>query len=92
LLHQKEAARSAIYTDIILLGIGITSIFGTSLALAEYGRTMATDADLGSYDVTRTPFIDWFAALPTDVILVGASILSLLLVVLYAYYRKQQTL
>jgi len=26
------------------------------------------------------------------VILVGASILSLLLVVLYAYYRKQQTL
>lgn len=92
LLHQKEAARSAIYTDIILLGIGITSIFGTSLALAEYGRTMATDADLGSYDVTSAHFIDWFAALPTDVILVGASILSLLLVVLYAYYRKQQTL
>jgi hypothetical protein len=92
LLHQKEAARSAIYTDVILLGIGITSIFGTSLALAEYGRTMATDADLGSYDVNRTNFIDWFAALPTDVILVGASTLSLLLVVLYAYYRKQQTL
>jgi len=92
LLHQKEAARSAIYTDIILLGIGITSIFGTSLALAEYGRTMATDADLGSYDVTSANFIDWFAALPTDVILVGSSILSLLLVVLYAYYRKQQTL
>lgn len=92
LLHQKEAARSAIYTDIILLGIGITSIFGTSLALAEYGRTMATDADLGSYDVTSANFIDWFAALPTDVILVGATILSLLLVVLYAYYRKQQTL
>ena len=92
LLHQKEAARSAIYTDVILLGIGITSIFGTSLALAEYGRTMATDADLGSYDVNSANFIDWFAALPTDVILVGSSILSLLLVVLYAYYRKRQTL
>lgn len=91
LLHRKEAARSAIYTDVILLGIGITSIFGTSLALAEYGRTMANDADLGSYDVNSANFIEGFAALPTDVILVGAFVLSLLLGVLYAHYRKRQT-
>ena len=89
-LHQQAAAKSAIYTDMILLGIGVTSIFGTFIALAEYGRTMANDVNLASYDVNSTNIVDWFSAQPTDVILVVSSILSLLLVVLYFYYRQLQ--
>jgi hypothetical protein len=90
LLHQEEVAKSAVYTDLILLGIGVTSIFGIFLSLAEYGRTMANDVDLASYDVNSTNIVDWFARQPTDVILVISSVLSLLLVVLYFYYRKVQ--
>lgn len=89
-LHQQEAAKSAIYTDMILLGIGVTAIFGTFIALAEYGRTMANDVNLASYDVNSPNFVDWFAAQPTDVILVVSSFLSLTLVVIYFYYRKTQ--
>ena len=89
-LHQQEAAKSAIYTDMILLGIGVTAIFGTFIALAEYGRTMANDVNLASYDVNSPNFVDWFATQPTDVILVVSSLLSLLLVVIYFYYRKIQ--
>ena len=91
LLHQKEISKSAFYTDAILLGIGVTSIFGTALALADYGRTMATDADLASYDVNSWNFIDRFAALPTDIVLAMSFFLSLLLVVLFSYFRKRQT-
>ena len=90
ILHQQEAAKSAVYTDMILLGIGVTSIFGTFIALAEYGRNMANDVNLASYDVNSTNIVDWFARQPTDVILVVSSVLSLLLVVLYFYYRQLQ--
>jgi len=92
LLHQQEAARSAVYTDMILLGIGITSIFSTLLALAEFGRTMANDANLASYDATSTNLVERFASQPTDAILILACIVSLLLVGLYFYYRRRQTL
>lgn len=91
LLHQQEAAKSSVYTDMILLGITIIAIVDIALALVAYGRTMASDADLASYDVARSNFIDRFAALPTDVILIASSLVSLLLIVLYFYYRKQQT-
>lgn len=89
-LHQRDAAQSAFYTDMILLGIGVTSVFATFLALAEYGRTMANDVDLASYDVNSFNLVDWFATQPTDVILVVSGFISLLLVILYFYYRKIQ--
>jgi hypothetical protein len=89
-LHAEEAARSSVYTDAILLGIGLTTIVSTLLALAEYGRTMANDVNLASYDVKSPNVIDLIAAQPTDVILVLSTALSVLLVIVYIYYRKVQ--
>jgi hypothetical protein len=90
LLLQQEAARSAIFTDMILLGIGITGIFSTFLGLAEFGRTMATDVELASYDVNSPNLIAWLAVQPTDVILVLSLVLSAVLAILYLFFRQQQ--
>ncbi len=90
LLLQQEAARSAIFTDMILLGIGITGIFSTFLGLADFGRTMATDVELASYDVNSPNLIAWLAVQPTDVILVLSLVLSAVLAILYLFFRQQQ--
>ncbi len=90
-LHEQVAEKSAFYTDGILMAIGITAIFSTVLAFVEYGRTMANDADLASYDLTsRWKVIDLIAAQPTDVILVISGLISLILVIVYFYFRGQQ--
>lgn len=91
LLMQQEAAKSAIFTDMILLSIGITGIFSTFLGLAEFGRTMATDVELASYDLNSANLIEWLAAQPTDVILVLSLILSMVLAILYLFFRQRQT-
>jgi type II secretory pathway component PulM len=91
LLMQQEAAKSALFTDMILLGIGITGIFSTFLALAEFGRTMATDVNLASYDINSLNIIEWLAVQPTDVILVISLILSSLLAIVYLFFRQRQT-
>ena len=38
---ERRAARSRLLTDLLLLGIGLTSIVGTALALASFGRSTA---------------------------------------------------
>lgn len=87
-LGAKQAARSALFTDLILLGIGITSVLGTAVALAEFGRVMASDPNLSAYDVTRDDVTGWFAAQPADAILLASGAVSLVLVIVYLYFRR----
>lgn len=87
-LGAKQAARSALFTDLILLGIGITSVFGTAVALADFGRTMASDPDLSAYDVARGQVTEWFAAQPADAILVASGAVSILLIGVFLYFRR----
>lgn len=87
-LSAKRAARSGLVTDLILLGIGITSIAGTALAITEFGRTTASDPMSTGLDLGASGFTEWFASQPIDVVLLASAALSSVLVVLYLYFRR----
>jgi|GEM_PF-5804463 len=91
-LHTRATARSSVYTDLILLAIGVTSVFGILLTLLEYGRNLAHDVNLAVYERGSFNFVDWMAAHSTDGILLVATIVSGGLVGLYFYFKRQQLL
>ena len=91
-LHAGASARSSMYTDLILLSIGVTSVFGILLGLLDYGRTLAGDVSLAAYERGSFNFIDWIAAHSTDGILLVAAIVSTGLVGLYFHFKRQQLL
>ncbi|MEN8674518.1 hypothetical protein [Nocardioides sp.] len=90
-LSERRSARSAIFTDVILLGIGVTSILGTTLALTEFGRTMSVDPGMAGYDTGRNAVIRWIAAQPADLLLFAAAGVSLVLSVVYLYFRRNNS-
>jgi hypothetical protein len=87
-LAAGRTARSALFTDLILLGIGVTSIIGTALAVTDFGRTTATDPDMTAYDLGRSSIVNWIASQPADAILVASGAMSLLLVALFLFFRR----
>ena len=87
-LAARRTARSAMFTDLILLGIGVTSILGTALALTEFGRSIASDPASTVYDLGRSSIVEWVAAQPADAILLASGMTSVLMVVLYLFFRR----
>jgi hypothetical protein len=87
-LAARRTARSSLFTDLILLGIGVTSVLGTALALTEFGRTMASDPGLARYDLGRDQVTAWFASQPADAVLAVSGVVSATLVVLYLIFRR----
>jgi hypothetical protein len=91
LLHEQSASKSALYTDLILLGIGIFAIFEFFLNIVVYGRSMVTDVDLATYDVNSVNVVHWLSEQPTDVTLVLSAGLSVLVLAFYFYFRRRQS-
>jgi hypothetical protein len=91
-LAARRTARSALFTDLILLGIAVTSIIGTALAVTDFGRSMATNPDTTAYDLGRSSIVEWIASQPADAILVASGGLSLLLVALYLFFRRDRSI
>jgi hypothetical protein len=87
-LAELRTARASLFTDTILLGIGITSILGTTVALTEFGRTMAVDPGMAGYDTSQSTITSWIAAQPADLLLFAAVGISVLLAVVYTYFRR----
>lgn len=87
-LAARRNARSALFTDLILLGIGVTSILGTALAVSEFGRSASNSVDQSAYDLGRSSLIEWFAGQPADAILVTSGMISVLVVALYLFFRR----
>lgn len=87
-IAARRSARSAVFTDVILLGIGVTSILATALAVSEFGRTSRSDPDQSAYDLGRSSLIEWFASQPADAVLVVSGVVSALLVALYLFFRR----
>ncbi len=91
-LHSRAVERSSVYTDLILIAIGITGVFEVLLFLSMYGRTMSADADLAVYDRTSVFNIaNWIGASSTDVILFAGSVFSIGLVLLYVFFRMSRS-
>lgn len=91
-LHSQGIERSGVYTDLILMAIGVTGVFEALLALAMYGRTMSADPYLQVYDRT-SPFniAAWIGGSSTDVILLAGAFLSLGLVLVYVFVRLSRS-
>jgi hypothetical protein len=87
-LGARRAARSTMFTDIILLGIAMTSVLATALALTEFGRSVANDPDMAVYDFGRSSIIAWVASQPADAILVSSGVISALVVLVYLFFRR----
>ncbi|WP_433318470.1 hypothetical protein [Micromonospora chersina] len=90
-LAARRTARAAMFTDLILLGIAMTSVLGTALALTEFGRSIASDPEMAAYDLGRSGLVDWVAAQPADAIVVSSGVVSALLVTLYLFFRRDKS-
>ena len=74
-------------TDIILLGIGVTSILGTLVALTQYGRTLATDPSMAGYREDSSWITYGVSGQATDGIILVSFVLSSLLIALFTFFR-----
>ncbi|MEE6310275.1 hypothetical protein V1634_25900 [Plantactinospora veratri] len=90
-LAARRTARSAMFTDLILLGIAMTSILGTALAVTEFGRSIASDPEMAVYDLGRSSLVAWVASQPADAILVTSGVVSALLVIVYLFFRRDRS-
>jgi hypothetical protein len=90
-LAARRTARSAMFTDLILLGIGVTSVLGTALAVTDFGRSMASDPNMAVYDLGNSSIVEWIAAQPADAILIASGVVSVLLVLVYLFFRRDNS-
>jgi len=88
-LHARSAERSLVYTDFILLAIGITGIFELLFTLATFGRTSAVDPELSYYDRSTWNIANWIGENSTDALIFASGVLSVGLAGLYAYFRAR---
>lgn len=90
-LAAGRHARAGTVTDVILLGIGVTSVLATALAVTDFGRSVATDPEQAGFGSTSSGLTEWFASQPADAILVGSIVVSALLVVLFLAVRNSSS-
>lgn len=87
-LHQKAESRSGFYTDLLLLGIAVMSIFAFLFQVIEYGRNISNDADLALYESNTWNLVELISERPTDFILTLSLGLIIILIVLYSWFRR----
>lgn len=81
-------SRAGLVTDVILLGIAVTSIAGVALAISEFGRAAADSPGTATYDLGSSGFTQWLAMQPVDGILIASAAASSIVVALYIYFRR----
>lgn len=86
-LAARRTARSALFTDLILLGIAVTSILGTAVAVTQFGREIGSDPAMAVYDLGGSSIVEWVASQPADAILIASALASVVLVALYLFFR-----
>lgn len=84
-LHKKSVARSAFIIDVALIVIGFLSFVSLFLELSQYGRSLLETE--GRVDLLARLFSG-----STDLLLIIALSLILLLTVLYGFFRRKSLL
>lgn len=87
-IAEAQARRAAIWSDLILLGIAITSILGTALSVAAFGRTLGTESAMAGYDSGTSSVVEWLASQPADSILLVSLVVSAGIAIVYLFYRR----
>lgn len=88
-LAADRAARSAMFTDVILMTIGVTSVLATAIALVQFGRDASADAGQSAFDLGRGRITYWFSSQSIDTIVLVSALVSLVLVLVFVWKRRQ---
>jgi hypothetical protein len=91
-LHQKASAKSALYSDLLLLGIAVTSVVAFMFQVIEYGRTISHNADLAVYESNSFNVVKLVSERPTDFVVSLSLIIIILLFIGYYFFRRIQVL
>lgn len=88
-LAQDRASRSAMFTDIILMSIGVTSVLATAIALVQFGRDASQDPSQSIFDLGNGSITSWLSSQSMDAILIISLLLSIVLIVVFIWKRRQ---
>lgn len=88
-LEAERSAHSSLWTDIILRGLLFTTVLGTAVGLAEFGRARTSDPSRSVVDFGGSDIISWFAAQPADAILIISFLASAVLILVLIYLRAR---
>lgn len=88
-LAQDRASRSAMFTDIILMSIGVTSVLATAIALVQFGRDASQDPSQSIFDLGNGSITSWLSSQSMDAILIISMLLSIVLIVVFIWKRRQ---
>jgi hypothetical protein len=88
-IAQDRASRSAMFTDIILMSIGVTSVLATAIALVQFGRDASQDPSQSIFDLGNGSITSWVSSQSMDGILIISLLLSIVLIVVFIWKRRQ---
>lgn len=88
-LAEDRAARSSMFTDIILMSIGVTSVLATAIALVQFGRDAGQDSSQSVFDLGNGSITSWVSSQSMDAILIVSLILSMVLLIVFIWKRRQ---
>lgn len=88
-LAEDRAARSAMFTDIILMSIGVTSVLATAIALVQFGRDAGQDPSQSIFDLGGGSITSWLSSQSMDAILILSLLASIVLVAVFIWKRRQ---
>lgn len=88
-LQEERAARTGLFTDVILMSIGVTSLLATAIALVQFGRQARQDATQSSYDLGSGSITTWLSSQSMDAILLISCVASFVLIGVFIWKRRQ---
>lgn len=86
-IQQRRSDRSSFYTDMILVAIGFIAIIDLTLSLSQYSREAMLRPALGYLDGGISSILTAIAGVPTDVLLAGGVLATLLLLGIYRHVK-----
>lgn len=89
-ITAERRERSAIITDLILVGIGFLAVIDVSLGLTEYSREVMSRPALEYTDSQSSWILSGVASVDVDAMLVGGAVIIILLVGLYGYWKLKK--
>lgn len=87
-LRESRSSRNSIYTDMILMAIGATSIVATGIALVQFGREAGSDPGQAVFDARNSGVISWLSSQSTDSVFLICLGIAIVLMVLFLWKRK----
>lgn len=89
-IATKRAERGSFVTDLILVGIGLLAVIEVSVILTQYSREVMSRPALEYQDSEGSRILSLVASVETDAMLLGGAFAILILVLIYAYWKRSR--